>query len=81
MNQSHSRRRVGNQQKCISHLASDFRLEFRPSEIFLYGQHIRGMKPEVPGARPEPLQPGVTYRLFVKSGSATGQHDFQPVAK
>ena len=39
------------------------------------------MKPEVPGARAQPLQPGVKYRLFVTDGSAKGQHDFQPVAK
>jgi hypothetical protein len=48
---------------------------------FTYGQKIAGMKPEVTGARPQPLQPGVKYRMFVTDGSASGQHDFQPVAK
>jgi hypothetical protein len=48
---------------------------------FIYGQNIRGMKPEVPGLRAQPLQPGVKYRLFVTDGSAKGEHDFQPVAK
>jgi hypothetical protein len=48
-----------------------------PVKIFAYGQRIRGMKPEVPGSRPEPLQPDVTYRLFVTAGSAKGQHDFE----
>jgi hypothetical protein len=48
---------------------------------FTYGQRLRGMKPEVPGARAQPLQPGVKYRLFVTDGSATGEHDFQPIAK
>jgi len=47
-----------------------------PVKIFGYGQRIRGLKPEVPGAQPEPLQPNVTYRLFVTAGKATGQHDF-----
>ena len=45
--------------------------------MFVYGQHIRGLKPEVPGANAEPLQPDVTYRLFVTAGTAKGQHDFE----
>jgi hypothetical protein len=44
---------------------------------FIYGQKINGMDPAVEGARPEPLQPGVTYRLFVAAGKTRGQHDFQ----
>ena len=48
-----------------------------PIKIFIYGQHIHGLKPEVPGAHAEPLQPDITYRLFVAAGSAKGQHDFQ----
>jgi hypothetical protein len=48
---------------------------------FNYGQKIPGMKPEVAGARAQPLQPGVEYRMFVTDGSYQGQHDFQPVAK
>ena len=48
-----------------------------PVKMFSYGQRIRGLKPEVPGAHAEPLQPKVTYRLFVTAGSAKGQHDFE----
>jgi hypothetical protein len=48
---------------------------------FIYGQRIPGMKPEVPGLRAQPLQPGVKYRLFVTNGSAKGEHDFQAIAK
>jgi len=48
---------------------------------FVYGQNIDGMKPEVPGARAQPLKPGVKYRLFVTDGSAKGEHDFQPIAR
>jgi hypothetical protein len=48
-----------------------------PIKMFFYGQRIRGLKPEVPGAHADPLQPDVTYRLFVTAGSAKGQHDFE----
>jgi hypothetical protein len=43
---------------------------------FIYGQKINGMDPAVADARPEPLQPGVTYRLFVAAGKVRGQQDF-----
>jgi len=49
--------------------------------MFGYGQNIPGMKPAVPGALAQQLEPGVKYRIFVTDGSAKGQHDFQPVAK
>jgi hypothetical protein len=48
-----------------------------PVKMFSYGQRIRGLKPEVPGSQAEPLQPDVTYRLFVTAGKAKGQHDFE----
>jgi hypothetical protein len=44
---------------------------------FYYGQRIAGMKPEVPGARAQPLQPSIKYRLLVTAGKAKGQHDFE----
>jgi hypothetical protein len=50
------------------------------SGFFNYGQPIRGMKTEVPGAKPLPLKPGVKYRMFITDGSATGRIDFQPLA-
>ncbi len=43
---------------------------------FVYGQKINGMDPAIEGARPEPLQPNVTYRLFVAAGKVRGQIDF-----
>lgn len=43
---------------------------------FFYGEQIRGMDPALDGTRPEPLQPGITYRLFVAAGKARGQQDF-----
>lgn len=58
---------------------------------FYYGDYIRGrgrpdnyihdMQPEVPGARAQPLEPGVKYRIFVTDGSAKGELDFTPVAR
>ncbi|HZL14368.1 MAG TPA: hypothetical protein VFC85_09540 [Verrucomicrobiae bacterium] len=52
-----------------------------PMRFLIYGQRIRGMIPEISGARPQSLSPGESYRLFVAAGSAKGRHDFQPVAK
>jgi hypothetical protein len=48
-----------------------------PIKLFVYGQRIRGLKPEIAGAHAEPLEPDATYRLFVTAGSAKGQHDFE----
>lgn len=52
-----------------------------PIKGFYYGEHIHGMHPEVKGAQPDPLEPGVKYRLLVESGSLKGQHDFTPAAE
>lgn len=44
---------------------------------FVYGGGIRGMHPAVKGARPDPLEPGINYRLLVTTDkSQQGQHDF-----
>ena len=59
----------------VWHLVSDSKSV--PIKYFIYGQGIRGMKPEVPGVRPQPLQPNVAYRLFVTAGKARGRHDFE----
>lgn len=48
-----------------------------PLKGFTYGQQIRGMQPAADKARPEPLKPGVKYRLYVKAGRARGELDFQ----
>lgn len=47
-----------------------------PTKGFLYGDYIRGMRPKVANARPEPLEPLVEYRLFVEAGGKKFQHDF-----
>ena len=41
-----------------------------PIETFTYGTPIPGMRPAVQGATPDPLEPGVTYRLIRRSGRA-----------
>ena len=48
-----------------------------PVEFFQYGQNLPGMKPDFPGASPEPLESNLTYRILVRSGSLRGQCDFQ----
>ncbi len=45
---------------------------------FEYGAAIPGMKPTVQGAVPDPLQPGVKYRLVIEAGSLKVEHDFTP---
>jgi hypothetical protein len=47
-----------------------------PVKILYYGQSLRGLKPAVAGTRAAPLQPDTTYRLFLTTGDAKGQHDF-----
>jgi hypothetical protein len=48
-----------------------------PLKTFFYGQRIGGLKPAVPGARPEPLVTNTVYRLFLTAGKIAGQHDFE----
>ena len=43
---------------------------------FSYGTRIPGMHPAVSGAVPDPLEPGVQYRLLIEAGSLKAQHDF-----
>lgn len=47
-----------------------------PTASFLYGSPIRGMHPAVKGARADPLAPGITYRLLIKTTDQAAQHDF-----
>jgi hypothetical protein len=59
----------------VWHLVSNSRSA--PMEFFRYGEDVPGMKPAVPGARAEPLETNVTYRLLLRAGSYQGQCDFQ----
>ena len=44
------------------------RLHPMPVAEFMYGQNVPGMDPSVPGAKPEPLEPGVKYTLCIQAG-------------
>ena len=60
----------------VWHLISDSNSV--PVKQFHYGQFIGGMKPTIKGARPQPLETNVTYRLLIAgAGNVTGQHDFE----
>ena len=48
-----------------------------PVDGFSYGMGIAGMTPSSRSLTPEPLEPGVEYRLIVAAGSLTGEHDFK----
>jgi hypothetical protein len=52
-----------------------------PIKTFTYGMRIQGMHPEVKGLEPEPLEPGVKYRMFVEANSQKLEHDFVPEAR
>jgi len=52
-----------------------------PTMSFRYGSYLRGMHPAVKNARPDPLEPGITYRLVVKVGNQQAQHDFMTTPK
>ncbi|MCX6884782.1 MAG: hypothetical protein NTX27_07040 [Verrucomicrobia bacterium] len=52
-----------------------------PIKDFLYGMRIQGMHPAIANSRPDPLEPGVKYRLLVESSQFKGEYDFEPVPK
>lgn len=49
-----------------------------PIAEWSYGWPIRGMRPAVKGATPDPLEPGVAYRLIIEAGKRKAEHDFTP---
>jgi hypothetical protein len=52
-----------------------------PTKDFMYGARIPGLHPAIKGAVPDPLEPGVPYRLIVEAGDFKGEHDFVPVPR
>jgi hypothetical protein len=62
----------------VWHLVSDS--NSIPIRAFHYGQGIRGMKPALKGIKPNPLTPGVVYRLTLSAGNVTGTKDFRAKA-
>lgn len=64
--------------KPVWHMISDS--ASRSTKMIIYGMPIPGMKPAVPKARPEPLEPNVPYRLIIEAeGGYTGYVDFKTV--
>jgi len=63
----------------IWHMVSDSNSV--PVKELVYGMYIRGMRPSVRGATPDPLRPGVKYRLLIEAGPLKAEHDFEPVAR
>jgi hypothetical protein len=49
-----------------------------PVKEFTYGMHIQGMHPFFKGVNPDPLEPGVKYRMLVQVGKQKAEHDFVP---
>ena len=49
-----------------------------PVAEWAYAWPIRGMRPAVKGAIPDPLEPGVAYRLIIEAGNRKAEHDFVP---
>ena len=55
-----------------------------PTKAIVYGFPIKGMKPAVPRARPEPLLAGVEYTLLIEAGkvhSATNFHTTRAITE
>jgi hypothetical protein len=48
---------------------------------FTYGDRLRGMTPKIKGSVPDPLEPGVTYRLMVETEKGPATHDFSTTAR
>lgn len=47
-----------------------------PMKWFYYGQNIKGMDPYIPGQHAQPLDPTVSYRIFINTTKMSGYHDF-----
>ena len=52
-----------------------------PVKEFTYGMRIPGMHPAFKGTSPDPLLPGIKYRLLVQAGKQQIQHDFVPESR
>jgi hypothetical protein len=48
----------------------------KPVKEFHYGGKIRGMKPRIPLAQPQPLEPQKTYRIIIQAGKVKAEKEF-----
>jgi hypothetical protein len=61
--------------QAVWHLVTDSNTP--PVKSLVYGMPQRGMRPANKGQVPQPLVPGVKYRLFIEAGDLKGQEDFK----
>jgi len=47
-----------------------------PVDGFSYGVAVKGMRSPADLPQPEPLQPGIEYRLLVEASGVKAEHDF-----
>ena len=47
-----------------------------PIKSIVYGFKVQGMKPAIPKARPEPLDPDTSYLLLIEAGRIKAQTNF-----
>jgi hypothetical protein len=57
------------------HLVSDS--NSIPVRAIVYGQPIRGMRPHVPGAWADPLEPGAEYTLLLQTDAGPVRYEFR----
>lgn len=48
-----------------------------PTKALVYGSPIRGMRPAVKGAWPDPLEPNTAYKLYLTTDAGKLEHDFK----
>jgi hypothetical protein len=48
------------------------------TKVMVYGRPPKGMKPKVPQAVPEALEPDVIYHIYISAGDAKGEQKFKP---
>ena len=61
------------------HLVSD--TSSVPTASFAYGERVGSMRPKVEGSSADPLEPGVKYRLMVKTTDKEAEHEFSTTAR
>ncbi len=52
-----------------------------PTQILVYGHHVKGMKQAADNNAPEPLQPDVGYRILITANNVSGFADFKTRAE
>ena len=58
------------------HLVADPETKPSPLKAIMYGQEVRGLKPKIPGAAADPLNPDAEYVIFIEAGNVKSQTNF-----